>query len=288
MAFTGGASIPVRRWRGVAMGAGASLIFAHPDADRLIGRATAEIDRLEDIFSLYRANSALSRLNRDGRLETPPLELLSILSLSGAVHRRTGGAFDPTIQPLWALYAHRYAAGAEPSDAEIEEARARTGWSGVRFDSSAITFAHTGMALTLNGIAQGYVADRIADLLHAEGLEDVLVDMGEIRALGHNPDGAPWRIGLADENGRAAPARSQGLSGGAIATSAPLGTVFDASGRVGHIIDPRTGRPGGRWRQVSVMSPTAARADALSTAFALMTRPEIDGAMNKGETVMLR
>jgi len=96
---------PVRQWRGVALGAEASITLNHPEAARLIDLSLAEIERLEAVFSLYRADSALMRLNATGRLDTPPFELLDCLALAGRVHAATGGVFDPTVQPLWALHA---------------------------------------------------------------------------------------------------------------------------------------------------------------------------------------
>lgn len=263
------------RWRGVAMGAGATIALDHPDAARLIALALAEIDRLEDVFSLHRAASALSRLNRDGALDAPPPELTELLGLCADLHRATGGAFDPTVQPLWALHARSYAGGAAPGADAVAQARRLVGFENVRIAAGRVAFARPGMALTLNGVAQGFVADRIAALLAAEGLTDALIDTGETRALGARPDGAPWRVGFADAPGE----RPLALRASALATSAPLGTCFDAQGRAGHILDPRTGAPGGLWRSVSVTAPRAAVADALSTAFCLMDAAAIDATL---------
>lgn len=266
-------ALPLTTWQGIAMGAGATIALAHPEASALIAEARAEIARLEAIFSLTRTDSALSRLNRDGVLADPPFEMLELFSLAGTVHAATGGRFDPTVQPLWAAYAEHFAAGQAPSPAVVAGALARVGWAGVKADEGRIGFARPGMAITLNGIAQGYVADRVAALLRARGLQDVLVDTGEIRALGHAPDGAGWPVTLAGA-GRIS------LADRALATSAPLGTVFDAAGRVGHILDPLSGLPAGsRWRVISVAAPTAALADALSTGFCLMERARIDAAL---------
>jgi thiamine biosynthesis lipoprotein len=249
-------------WRGVAMGAGATIALDHPDAPALCAAAAAEIDRLENIFSLYRADSALSTLNREGEATAPAPELLDCLSLAGLVHRHSGGRFDPTVQPLWALYAQSYSAGRAPTGDALRQTLGRVGWDRVSFAAGRITLA-PGTALTLNGIAQGYVADRVAELLRARGLRDVLIDTGEIRALGHAPDG-DWPVTLA--SGRRADLRDR-----ALASSAPNGTCFDAAGRVGHILDPRDGRPASaRWGLVSVSAPGAALADALSTAGCLM------------------
>ncbi|MTE01052.1 FAD:protein FMN transferase [Paracoccus sp. YIM 132242] len=247
-----------RHWTGQALGARASIRLDHPDAPAITARCLAEIDRLEDILSLYRADSALSRLNRTGRLDTPPFELLDCLSLSGAVHRASGGAFDVTLQPLWALWAEAAVQNCRPTPAERRAALAHGGWSDVALSPQAITL-RPGMALTLNGIGQGHVADRVAALLEAEGLTDILIDTGEMRALGVRP----WPVRI-DGGGRVA------LSSRALATSAPRGTCFDASGRDGHILDPRTGGPAtSPWASVSVSAPSAALADALSTAACL-------------------
>jgi thiamine biosynthesis lipoprotein len=250
-------------WSGIALGAGATIRLAHPDAAAITGRAAVEIERLEGIFSLYRADSALSKLNRDGALEEPPFELLECLSIAGAVHHATDGRFDPTVQPLWATYAEAAAQGSAPDGKALEQALAVTGWSGVTLDAAAITL-RPGMALTLNGIAQGYIADRVTALLAADGLTDILVDTGEFRALGGQPQGGAWPVKLA-QGGQVA------LTSRAVATSAPLGTRFDAAGTLGHILDPRTGLTAtARWRGISISSASAARADALSTAACLM------------------
>jgi thiamine biosynthesis lipoprotein len=278
---TGGFASPgVRGWRGIALGADARIVLDHPDAARLIDLAVGEIRRLEGVFSLYRADSQVSRLNRDGVLDNPAFEMVELLSVCSGLHARTGGVFDPTVQRLWSVYAAAFSAGAAPREDEIAGALEVTGWEHVRVSAGRVGFERAGMALTLNGIAQGYIADRVVAVLRGAGVENVLVNAGEIAAVGHAPDGNDWQVrpGSAD----AAPV---GLSNMAIATSAPLGTTFDSGDRVGHILDPRTGKPGGIWPRVSVISPSAALSDGLSTAFCLMTRQEID-AVNGGERVL--
>jgi thiamine biosynthesis lipoprotein len=262
----------VTRWRGAALGAAASITLAHPRADSLIASARAEIARLDRVFSLYRDDSALVRLNRDGRLDAPPHELVDCLGIAAAVHRATGGAFDPTVQPLWAAHAEAWAQGRPPAGAEREAALRLTGWAGVDVKPGRIVLGRPGMALTLNGIAQGYIADRVARLLTAEGLDTVLIDTGELRALGTDPRGGDWTAALPD-------GRRAALGGGALATSAPLGTVFDAAGTAGHILDPRSGRPApSRWRFVTVAAPSAAVADGLSTALCLLDAAAAEAA----------
>ncbi|KPF41523.1 thiamine biosynthesis protein ApbE [Rhizobium sp. AAP43] len=251
-------------WTGQALGARASIRIDHPNSEAIAARVMAEIDRLEDILSLYRADSALTRLNRQGHLVEPPFELLECLSLASSVSRASGGRFDPTVQPLWVVWAEAAARGKQPDVRAIEAAKALVGWGKIQIDWARISL-HPGMALTLNGIGQGYVADRVAALLEAEGLTDILIDTGEFRALGGNPAGDDWPVRL--EGGGFVDLRQR-----ALATSSPLGTTFDAAGRQGHILDPVSGTPASAlWRAVSISAPNAALADALSTTACLLS-----------------
>jgi len=243
---------------GIALGAKVTLRLEHPEARQLAALAMAEIRRLEQVFSLYLPDSALVRLNRDGLLREPPFELLECLALAGAVHSASEGRFDPTIQPLWRAEALAREAGQPLSDADRDKARALIDWGSLRLEPEAITLRR-GMALTLNGIAQGYIADRVAALLAGHGLTRALIDTGEMVAL---PDGG-WPVQL-DAGG------SLDLRNRALATSAPLGMTFGGDGFTSHILDPRTARPVVTpWRSVSVSAPSAALADALSTAACL-------------------
>lgn len=275
------AAVQVRQWQGIALGAKARIILDHPQADKLIAQAVVEVARLEAIFSLYQPTSQLSVLNRDGRLSNPAFEMVELLSLCSNLHDRTGGAFDPTVQALWSLYARQFSQGRKPSKNQILAAQKSTGWQHVEFSTESITFKKTGMMLTLNGIAQGYIADKITSLFARNGVANVLVNTGEIASLGLAPDGKPWQVKLKDVHSTTIP-----LSNGAIATSSPLGTAFDGEGKIGHIIDPRTGQPGGKWKEVSVIFTSAAKADGLSTAFCLMERGEIARARGKAKVLL--
>ncbi len=266
---------PLYQWRGVALGANAAITLAHPQAEAIVTRARAEIARLERIFSLHDPASALARLNHDGRLAAPPFELLECLSLAGRAHAATGGRFDPTIQPLWAEYARAHAAGTMPAVENLAAITRRVGWDGVHYGPDAVSFDRPGMALSLNGIAQGFIADKVASLLRAEGLADILIDTGEHLALGGRPGGGGWPITLDD--GQRLHRDAVALRDLALASSAPHGITFDTGGQISHILDPATGTPApAHWRLISVTAPQAGLADALSTAFCLMPREAID------------
>jgi thiamine biosynthesis lipoprotein len=269
------------RWRGTALGADAMLELHCPDRDegeRLVDACVGEVARLEKIFSLYRPDSAICRLNRAGMLEQPPVELVELLSTSAAIHRGTAGAFDPTVQPLWELYAAHFSEAdadpAGPPDALRRSALARVDGNALSIGADRICFGKSGMAVTLNGIAQGYITDRVVELLRAAGLRHCLVDMGETRALGPRADGTPWRVGLEDPVFPGHVSQHIGLSGQAIATSGAYGLRFDPDGRFNHLFDPRTGQCSSTFLSVSVMASTATLADALSTAVCLASPEE--------------
>lgn len=252
-------------WAGRALGAEARLTLSgatDAQARHVFGRVAMVLAQVEAQFSLYR-DSALTRLNRDGWLAHPAPEILRLFALAGQVHLATGGVFDPSVQPLWLATA---------TAGDLTAARAAVGWHRVRVTAQEIRL-DPGMALTFNGIAQGHAADRIAGLLRAEGMGDVLIDMGEVQALGRRPDGGTWRARIAGPDGAAL--ADLALRDRALATSSPLGTPIGAG--QGHILHPQ-GLPS-IWQTAAISAATAAVADALSTAACLLDRAGIDRAL---------
>jgi thiamine biosynthesis lipoprotein len=267
-------------WKGNALGASAMLAISglsKTEAKAHIVKVQDEITRLEEIFSLYRPQSVLSRLNRHGKAESAPFEFAQLLAQVGIIHNATFGAFDPTIQPLWLAYAD--AKGA-PDLNTIEHYKKTIGWQHVNFDTDKVTFTRPDMAITLNGIAQGYITDRIADLLKSSGLKNVVVSMGEIAAIGERAPGVAWKIGIGEKQDGIAE-EFLALSNASLATSASLGTVLNEKSNIGHIIDPRNLTIPLIWKRISVIHKSAAIADGLSTAFAVMNKDEITAAISK-------
>jgi thiamine biosynthesis lipoprotein len=270
------------RWQGTALGASASIQLYATDenqAHTALRAASAELVRLEAVLSLYRSDSALTVLNRDGRLEDAPPGLIAVVERALELARLSDGVYDPTIQPVWQLY-HRHFLAERPDPAgppaeALAEALARVDWRAVALDPHArrIAFTRPGMNLTLNSGAQGYITDRVTDILRAHGFERMLVDMGEPRALSTKPDGTAWRIGIANP---ADPSRSVAtleVVDQCVATSGGYGTLFDPAGSFTHLIDPRTGRTAPALLGVSVVADTASHADGLATAM-LLAAPE--------------
>ncbi|WP_299470918.1 FAD:protein FMN transferase [uncultured Roseibium sp.] len=273
-------------WRGVALGAKAQINVVHDDASRVQGLFTAierEIRRLEGIFSLYQANSELSRLNSKGQLFAPSFEMLELLSLSQRLHSVTEGAFDPTVQPLWSYYA-RHATGNHTGN--FEAVFACVGFNGVQIQPDEIRFRKSGMAMTLNGIAQGFITDRITTLLEQEHCADMVVEIGELAARGSasretSSDEKGWPVTLRPDPSLTDAQAEIHLSNAAVASSARLGTTFDQGGSRSHILDPRTGRPVETGLVgASVVAPSAALADGLSTAALVCSETQLQQALS--------
>jgi thiamine biosynthesis lipoprotein len=246
-------------------------------ARRLVRLCLAEIDRLERIFSLQRRDSDLARLNRDGALPRPPLELVAVLETAARVAGLTGGAFDVTVQPLWRLHADHFARpGRDPAGPpvrDLERLRPLIDHRALEVEPGRVRLARPGMAVTLNGVAQGFVADRLAALLQDQGVASVLLDVGEIATVGAAPGGGDWRV-------RAGGGPVLELARGAVATSSPAALSFDGAGRFPHLLDPATLRPSASPAEVTVVADSATLADALSTA--LSVRPALARAVPLG------
>jgi len=263
-------------WRGVALGTEARMVLTHDDpgvARSALTRCLQEVARLEGIFSLYRSDSELFRLNRQGHLKAPSHDLVRLLSISRRYGDLSGGAFDVSVQPLWSLYAGYFADhpdGPGPDRESLERALRLVDYRAIDISSGEIAFQRPKMAITLNGIAQGYITERVGDLLRHMGFSNVLINLGETRVLDEHPEGRPWRIGLSDPVNPDRRAGQISLVNQAIASSAPGGFSFDASGRHHHLFDPVLGQSPDKILGVSVIAPRATDADALSTALSVM------------------
>jgi thiamine biosynthesis lipoprotein len=269
----------VHHWNGVVMGARATIQLVHSDAgeaQRVIRLVLREIERLEGIFSLYRPESAVSRLNRDGHLTAPPLELVDLFTRAAAISALSDGVFDMTIQPLWARYRDHFIADPDAATLpSVDDILPLVDWRAVEVTGEAITLRRIGMAITPNGIAQGYITDCIADLLRRNGIDRVALNLGEVRTMGRRIDGGDWVVGIMDPGDREQIAGRIVSLDRAVATSGGYGTIFDHAKQYSHLLDPRTGKTAPIGRSVTVVAAEACFADACSTAFALRSSSEI-------------
>ncbi len=275
-----------RRWQGVVMGASASIELLTDDgahSDRLIGTILKDIRRLENLFSLYLPDTAVSKLNAAGQLTDPDKDFVALMELARGLHRQTDGAFDISVQPLLALYGEHFsvkkADKTGPGPELISKTMRLVDGAAIDIKPDEIRFAKAGMSVTLDGIAQGFISDYVGRRLKAGGIERVMVDMGEIVAMGRDGDDRPWRVGLLDPRRAVELSDIVELEDLAIATSGGYGLEFDAKGRYHHLIDPKTGQSTRYNLAVTVTAPAATLADALSTAFSAMDEPEIGAVL---------
>jgi len=248
------------------------------DAENLFQDCLGEISRLEAQFSLYREDSALLRLNRDGVLERPAAEFIQLLDISKRISAATSGAFDPSVQPLWQAYA----AGAGSAD-DLAAAMTLVDFNSVMWTNERVAFARDGMAMTLNGIAQGFITDRVADHLRGKGLTSVLVNLGEYSAIGAHPELRPWQVGIQDPKIADGLVEIVELQDQALATSGAYGGLLGPNGQSNHLFDPRSGQSAELYSSVSVVHPSATIADGLSTAFSFLSEEKIETALRAFE-----
>jgi len=230
-------------------------------AECAVAAAFGALDELENVLSLYRPQSQICQLNRERIFEQPHQDMLTVVQSALDWARLTDGAFDPTVQPLWSLYA----AGKQPESAELENARRLVNWKQVRLDGTEIRLGPA-QQMTLNGIAQGFAADRVGEVFRSHGITHALVNTGEFGALGRKPDGKPWQIGIQHPRVREAYAALAALSDRFLSTSGDYETKFSDDFANNHIFDPATGRSPTELSSVTVLAPTGIDADALSTA----------------------
>ena len=249
-----------------------------------------EVNRLENIFSLYRNESSISKLNQQGFLQNPPSEMVALLRIANHISKISDGGFDITIQPLWQLHAH-YARKKQiaPADA-IEKTREKIGWQYLRVSPNRIEFTKPDMAISLNGIAQGYITDRIADLLRGHGLNHIFINMGEMRALGKMSNHRPWKVNqkiysnIDGQKDEPAPLPAIALDNHALATSEPypLKAKGTRQNFAHYFINPKNGAVQADYRLIQIVAKEAVFADALSTALALSPQANHAAILRRG------
>jgi len=278
----GHANARLVRWEGTTLGAPSSIQLYATDeakAHAAIEKGLAELSRMEMLFNVNRADSAISTLNREGRLDNAAPEFIELLSRAKGIAQATGGLYDPSVQPLWMTYFNHFTAAqvdpAGPSRQAILDAIALVNYRDIEIDpiSRTVAFAKKGMSVTLNSGGQGYITDRVGAILRDHGFENMLVDLGEQRAYSTKPDGSAWRLGIANPADNTKTIAELDVVDKAVATSGGYGTIFDEAGNFTHIVNAKTGTTAPRLLGVSVVAKSATIADGIATSMLLV--PEI-------------
>jgi len=243
--------------RGIVFGTDVSIRFrgiSSEDAERLGESALSVVLPVEDSVSLWQGNSEIRRLNRDGVLKGPSGILLELLEKSRELWVEAKGAFDPTVHSYLEWLKELNVEGRKPTAEEVRKRLGLVDFGKVKFSQKEISLPE-GMSLSLNGIAQGYATDRVAELL-SQHVDSALVNFGEFRVVGE-------RSFAVEVEGESLEVRR------ALAVSSGGGQRLRATESANHLINPQSGGSPPPRRVVAVEASEAWLADGLATVVAL-------------------
>ncbi len=255
-----------------AMATRFTLVVSAEDADatyasQAVNAVRIEVERLEEELSRFKPGSEIWRLSqlKTGQSARLGLATWDCLSLAKSLHAETGGAFDITVGPLMRLWRQGDGSPRQPAAEEIAEARHITGSHLFDLDESdlSVTVRAHPLVFDLGGIGKGYALDQAVHLLDDWGIRNALLNAGDstVLALGAPPGAQAWPVSA---GGREIVLRDRALSGSGFAEQG------------WHIMDPRSLQPvTKRHDRRYALAPTAALADALSTAFMIMSGEEV-------------
>jgi FAD:protein FMN transferase len=260
------------------------LQAAHPDLTALnrgLDEAISAIRDIEAQMSLFDRESDIATLNATGFLQKPGQHLVAVLTLGKSIAQASDGAFDPTVQSFWPLWANSKLSGRIPTSLALDEAKLRVDWRGIQIKANEIRFDRPGMQISLNGIAQGYAADCARDILRKHGVENALINTGEWSAIGRGQLDQPWTLGMADPHHVNKVLTDIVSHGDSIATSADNTIVFTEDRRYHHVINPKTGMSPAHMSMVTVIAPSCALADALTKVFFMQEFSQAEATAQK-------
>jgi len=241
-------------------------------AEKAIEKSYQEMDRLIPLLSRFDSSSPVSLLNQDGYLKDTPSELLQLLNVSSHYNLNSSGAFDITVLPILTLIEKSFSTtGQAPAEYELNKMRSVVGSRHLMISEGCVSFARSGMAITLDSIAKGFIVDKVMATLHAEGVRHALVNGGgDIAVLGGKGEGRPWRIAIQDPHQQGKQLEVLSLHNGAVATSGNYEVFFDKEKLYHHLISPVNALPANDNVSVSIQASSAMEADALATAVFVM------------------
>ena len=238
-------------------------------------KTAAHMDQYGQAINHYDPTSQLSLLNGHGFIENGHPTLIKVTRMSLEMSQLTGGAFDPTVLPLLALYKNVRQGGALPDQKIIEDALSHVDYKSVIIDGTTIRFAKPGMGMTLDGLGKGHIVDEGVRFINALGFSSVCIEAGgDLKVTGTKRSGQPWTIAI--RNPRPGQTEEQiflKMENMAIATSGDYMQAFTPDRRYHHIINPRTGFSSPELASCSILAPSVAKADGLATS-AMVMGPE--------------
>jgi len=261
-----------------AMGSDCALHLyggAAKDLEPIAVAAEEEIRRIEARYSRYRDDSELARINKvaaTGGVIDIDAETAGLMAYAKACFAKSDGAFDVTSGRLRAVW--NFSVSRLPDRRSIDAVLPFIGLDNVILANSRLHFRRPGMELDFGGLGKEYAADRAAEVCLELGMRHGFIDLGgDIRTVGPQPDGLPWRIGIRHPRAADRLAAEIALPSGALATSGDYERFIEVDGRrYCHILDPNTGWPAQGLSSVTVISDRCLVAGSLSTAAMLKGR----------------
>ena len=257
-------------------------------ANEVLDAVFSELERLDTIFNANSGNSELETVNEKAGISPVQVseELYAVLEIAAEFAKKTEGAFDPAIGALAKLWNIGFDNANEPPSGKIRAVLPLLDYRNIVLPDTGIVFlTEKGMQLDLGGIAKGYAADRIRTILKDNGIKNALIDLGgNILAMGQNPNGEAWKIGLRNPNiGYNNSVIRIDVQNKSLVTSGNYERYFEKNGRLyHHILDKTTGYPVETdINAVSILSDSSVYADALSTACYILG-PEKSAALLAG------
>jgi thiamine biosynthesis lipoprotein len=240
-------------------------------ANEYIDLAVAEVKRIEYLISDWIPTTQISQVNKNAGIQPIKVnaEVFELVERAIKISQITAGAFDISYASMDKIWKFDGSMKVMPTEEAIKKSVAKIGYKNIILDkkNQTVFLKSEGMKLGLGGIGQGYIADKVKDLLLSKGCKSGIVNVsGDINAWGKQPDGKLWNVGIVNPLNKNKIFATFPLENSAVETSGSYEKYVIFNGkRYSHIIDPRTGYPATGVVSVSVFAKQTEIADALAT-----------------------
>jgi len=260
------------------MGSDFELIATATDesaANTFLEQGISEIKRLETLLTEFSNTSQTATINNNAGIEEVKVdaEVYELIKRCKNISALTQGAFDISAGALKRLYNFKNAAFKMPDGKTILQTLKTVGYKKIELrDNNKIYLQAKDMHIGFGAVGKGYAADKVKSLWQAAGMTSGVINAsGDLTVWGHQPDGSPWKVGIADPDNKDNILLWLPVSNASVATSGNYEQYFDLDGiRYSHNIDPRTGLPARFIKSVTIVSSSAELSDALATAVTIM------------------
>ncbi|MEO0122380.1 MAG: FAD:protein FMN transferase [candidate division WOR-3 bacterium] len=239
------------------------------NSQKVLNEIDKELKYLDSLLNYFSPKSLVSKINKEHRVHIPP-DIKPIFLMADSISRLTDGLFDISIAPLLEIWGFYGKEKRIPNQKEIERAKRLVDYKKIRFIGDSI-FIPDSMKIDLGGIAQGFAADRMVDILRKFNIKSAIVNIaGEVYAIGKSPKNRPWVVGIKHPRQEGV-IEKVGLVDCALSTSGDYEKFFIVNGvRYAHIIDPKTGYPARDFASVTIFAENTTFADGIATAVSVM------------------